>query len=594
MIPQVLLLGAILTIALVLFAREQIPSEVTALGVVLALVFTGLLPEDRAFAGFGSDTVMTILGLLILTSALQRTGVVERAGGAILRKAGSQPVRLLVVVLIATSVVSAFISNTAATAFFLPVLFGIARKAKTSAAPLLMPMAFASILSSSVTLVSTSTNLVVSGMMVSHGLPPMGMFELAPVGLPIAIAGLVYVFLTRRFIPDRGASELSGDFGIRAYLSRIVLPPDSPFVGKTLKEADLPRQHGLRILKITREGRPDLVPAAQTQLRAGDVLLVEGTHEDIVKIKAVAGIDIAADLERGEQSENPPELSLAEGAILPGSHLIGRTVEDYALNERYQVQILGLNHHSVPRRKIGHYRMRLGDVLLLQGEPRNLARLEHENVLRILGPVESVEEVLPRHRRAGIALGIFATVLALGALNLMSMPVAMMLGAFLVFVTRCITPAEAYDCMEWKAIMLIGSMLSLGVAMEHTGIARFVAGHLTTWLADTGPFGLLTLFFVLTVLLTQPMSNQAAAIVILPIALATATQTGMNPRAFAMMIAVAASCSYLTPLEPSCMMVYGPGRYRFVDFLKIGGPLTILVYVIAILLVPRIWPVTAG
>jgi di/tricarboxylate transporter len=170
--------------------------------------------------------------------------------------------------------------------------------------------------------------------------------------------------------------------------------------------------------------------------------------------------------------------------------------------------------------------------------------------------------------------------------------VAIMLGAFLVFVTRCITPEEAYDRVEWKAILLIGSMLSLGVAMEHTGAATLVAGKLTTWLSGTGPYGLLTLFFVLTVLLTQPMSNQAAAIVILPIAMQTATKMGLNPRTFAMMIAVAASCSYLTPLEPSCMMVYGPGRYRFIDFLKVGGPLTILIYLIAILLVPRIWPVS--
>jgi di/tricarboxylate transporter len=593
MISQVLIFAAILGVALILFARERIPSEVTALGILLALVFTGLLPADRAFVGFGSDTVITILGLLILTSALQRTGLVERAGGAILRRAGTNPDRLLWVVLIATSTVSAFISNTAATAFFLPVVFGIARKAKIGAATLLMPMAFASILSSSVTLVSTSTNLVVSGLMTSHGLPPMGMFELAPVGLSIAVAGLVYVFFARRFIPDRGSSELGKDFGIRAYLSRLVLLPDSAFVGKTLREADFPRQHGLRILRITRAGAPDLVPTANTVLHPRDVLVVEGSHEEIVKVKAARGIEIAADLESASSGSTPEELGLAEGAILPGSHLIGRTLADYALNERYHVQILGLNHHSIPGRNISNYRMRLGDVLLLQGQPENLARLENENVLRILGPFTTLDESLPRHRHAPMALTIFAVVLGLAALKLVSMPVAAMLGAFLVFVTRCITPAEAYDSMEWKAILLIGSMLSLGEAMDQTGIAAYVAGHLTSWMSQTGPYGLLTLFFVLTVALTQPMSNQAAAIVILPVAIATATQMHLNPRTFAMMIAVAASCSYLTPLEPSCMMVYGPGRYRFIDFMKIGAPLTLIIYTIAILLVPKLWPITA-
>jgi di/tricarboxylate transporter len=589
MIPQLLIFAAILGTALIFFARERIPSEVTALGVLLALVFSGLLPADRAFAGFGSDTVMTILGLLIMTSALERTGVVEKAGAVILRRAGSDPVRLFLFVLVSTAVVGAFISNTAATAFFLPVVFGIAGKAKLSASRLLMPMAFASILTSSVTLVSTSTNLVVSGMMTTRGLRPMGMFELAPVGIPIAIVGLVYVYLARRFIPDRGAGDPTADFGVRAYLSRLVLLPDSPFVGKSLKEIDLPRQHGLRVLKINRSPGKDFVPTAKTILAAADRLLVEGTNEDVVKVKAVQGIEIAADLESDTASN--AELGLAEGAILPGSHLIGRTLEGYGLNERYHVQIIGLNHHTVPPRDISQYRLRLGDVLLVQGEPSDLVQLDRENVLRILGPVAALEDRLPRHQRALTAMAIFGGALAIATTNLTTMPVAMMLGAFLVFVTRCITPAEAYDSMEWKAILLIGSMLGLGASMEHTGIAEYVAGHLTGWLAHTGPYGLLTLFFVLTVLLTQPMSNQAAAIVVLPIALATAAQMHLNPRTFAMMVAVAASCSYLTPLEPSCMMVYGPGRYRFADFLKIGAPLTLLIYVIAILLVPRVWPI---
>jgi di/tricarboxylate transporter len=589
---QLLLLAAILIAALISFAWERVPSEVTALGVLLALVFTGMLPADQAFAGFGSDTVITILGLLILTAALERTGVVELAGAGILRRAGSNPTRLLWVVLIATSTVSAFISNTAATAFFLPVVFGIAKKTKVSATKLLMPMAFASILSSSVTLVSTSTNLVVSGMMAQKGLEPMGVFELAPVGIPIAIVGLIYVFFVRRFIPDREGGDLAQEFGIRPYLSRLVLLPDSPFVDKGLRELDLPRQHGLRILKIIRKNSAELAPRADTRLQKGDILIVEASHEDIVKVKATRGIEIAADLKAGVNDISSADLGLAEGAILPGSHLIGRTIEGYALHTHYGVQILGLNHHSVAQRDLSRYRLRLGDVVLLQGEPSNLARLERENVLRILGPVETLEKALPRHKHATIAIGIFVLALGLASVKLVSLPVAIMLGAFLVFVTRCITPEEAYDRVEWKAILLIGSMLSLGVAMEHTGAATLVAGKLTTWLSGTGPYGLLTLFFVLTVLLTQPMSNQAAAIVILPIAMQTATKMGLNPRTFAMMIAVAASCSYLTPLEPSCMMVYGPGRYRFIDFLKVGGPLTILIYLIAILLVPRIWPVS--
>jgi di/tricarboxylate transporter len=202
-----------------------------------------------------------------------------------------------------------------------------------------------------------------------------------------------------------------------------------------------------------------------------------------------------------------------------------------------------------------------------------------------------MEEKRPRRRRAPLAIAIFFGVLALVTFNLLALPLAVMLGVFLVFITRCITPVEAYGAVEWKAIVLIGSMLSLGVAMEHTGAAKYLAAQLLALAGTDEPRWLLTAFFALTVLLTQPMSNQAAAIVVLPIALQTALEAGLNPRTFAMMIAVAASCSYLTPLEPSCLMVYGPGRYRFADFMKIGSVLTLLIYGVAIALVPVVWPI---
>jgi len=207
----------------------------------------------------------------------------------------------------------------------------------------------------------------------------------------------------------------------------------------------------------------------------------------------------------------------------------------------------------------------------------------------VLGPMEPMEEVRPRRGRAPLAVAIFVGVLALVTFRVLTLPLAVMLGAVLVFVTRCITPAEAYERVEWKAIILIGSMLSLGVAMEHTGAANYLAAQLIALTGTTQPFWLLTVFFGLTVFLTQPMSNQAAAIVVLPIAMQTALQLGLNPRTFAMMVAVAASCSYLTPLEPSCLMVYGPGRYRFADFLKMGSVLTLLIYAVAITLVPLVW-----
>lgn len=591
MTPQILLLLCLLAVAVVLFWREHVPAEVTGLGLLLTLVFTGLLPAEQAFTGFGSDTVITILGLLILTAALERTGVVELAGRAVLRRAGNDPDRLLWIVMLASAGIGALISNTASTAFFLPMVFGIAQKSGVSASKLLMPLAFSSIVSSSVTLVSTSTNMVVSGMMTSYRLPPMGMFELAPVGIPIAMVGLVYMYLARRFIPERAPAELTEEFGVRPYLSEIVIQPGSRLAGKTLGDANVAQELGLTVLRIIRENDASITPRASSTLRAGDVLLVEGSQEDILRIKDTAGIEIIADTKLSDPDLATVDTALVEAVLLPSSPLIGQTLRRHRFRERHGLQVLGINHHGVNVvRKLSEAPLQMGDVLLVQGRRQNLLRAHENNVFRVLGPMGAMEEIRPRRERAPLAVAVFAGMLALVTFGVLTLPLAAMLGVVLVFLTRCITPAEAYERVEWKAIILIGSMLSLGVAMEHTGAAKYLAWKLISLIGSADPFWLLTVFFALTVLLTQPMSNQAAAIVVLPIAIQTALQLGLNPRAFAMMIAVAASCSYLTPLEPSCLMVYGPGRYRFADFVKIGFVLTLLIYAVAIGLVPLVWP----
>jgi di/tricarboxylate transporter len=587
-----LLLGIIL-VAAILFWHEKISADIIALGVLLALIFTRLLPAKEAFAGFGSDAVIMILGLLIMTTALQRTGVVDLAGRAVLSRTGENSKWILLIVMLSTAGLGAFISNTASTAFFLPVVIGIARKSKISPSRLLMPLAFSSILTSSVTLVSTSSNIVINNMMQNYRLEPMGMFELAPAGIPISILGLLYMyFIGRRLIPDRAqASDLTEEFGVRPYLSEIVIQPGSSLADKTLAEAKVGQSLGLTVLRILREKDNYLAPHGNTVLKAGDVLLVEGLQDDILKVKDVAGVEIKADVHLADPDLQAGEMALVEAIVLPGSQLIGRTLKRFRFRERTGLQVLGVNHHGKNViEKISQVPLQLGDVLLVQGPRANLLQMHDENLFRLLNPIEQLEEKRPIVRRAPVAIGIFAFVLGLATFKAISFPVAAMLGVLLVFATRCITPEQAYARVEWKAVILIACMLGLGVAMEKTGTAKYLAGLLVSAAKGSSPYWLLSAFFLLAVLLTQPMSNQAAAIVVLPIAIQTALQAQLNPRTFAMMVAIAASCSYLTPLEPSCLMVYGPGRYRFRDFLKVGAILTVLIYVIAIFLVPRIWP----
>ena len=586
----ILLLLIILAIALVLFWFEWIPPDVTALGVLLALIVLGLIPLDQAFSGFGSDTVMLLLGLLIMTAALMRTGVVEVVSRNLLEFTSKRPGTLLPATMLAVALLSSVINNTAAAAFFLPVILGISQRSNMNASRLLMPMAFAAILASSVTLVSTSTNVVVSGLMTQFGLPPIGMLELTPVGVPVLAAGLLYMwFFGQRLIPERPAQQtLTDTFGLRPYLAELRIADDSPLVGNTLAQSGLGRVYDLTVLAIIRDGKRRLDPSANTKLREGDTLLVEGSSESILKIKDIPGIDIQADAKflDTDLQENP--LELAEVVLLPRSPFIGRTPKGLKMRERFQIQVLAVNRRTgVIRSKIADARLRLGDVLLVQGNPEQIAALQTENTFDVLGVMDSQRF---NRQKAWLVTGIFAGALLLGSLKLLPLPAAMLLGALMVFVTRCISPDDAYRQVDWKVLILIGSMLGLGVAMQHTGTAEYLAERLTAQVGDWNPLWLLTGFFLLTVVLTQPMSNQAAAAVVIPIALQTALQLGLNPRTFAMMIAVAASTSYLTPLEPACLMVYGPGRYRFIDFLKVGGLLTVVVYLLAIVLTPMLWP----
>ena len=277
-----------------------------------------------------------------------------------------------------------------------------------------------------------------------------------------------------------------------------------------------------------------------------------------------------------------------EGVLLPDSPLLGQSLKSSEFHDRYGLQVLGLNRAGYRLgQKLSRIRMRLGDVLLLQGSPKNVKALEQGNLFSIFGGVANVRL---KTTHTVLALTIFAAALIAATFNFVSLPVAAIGGAFLMLVTRCISPEEAYRQVEWKVLILIGSLLSLGAAMEATGTGKFLAAQFIEVIGTQNPLFVLATFFVLTVILTQPMSNQAAAIVIVPIALETARQLGLNPRSFAMMIAVAASCSYLTPLEPSSLMVYGPGKYRFMDFVKVGFPLTFLIFAIAIVLVPWVWP----
>lgn len=584
---SIIILIIILIAALILFSIETIPADVVALGVMLALILTGILPAETAFKGFGSDTAIMILGLLILTAALVRTGVVQMFSRWILRTVGDNHNRLYWVIMGASGILSSFMSNTATAAFLVPMTLGLSKRMKIPASKLLMPLAFAAILSSSVTLVSTSTNVVVSGLMTQYGLQPLGIFELTPVGIPILIIGLLYMyFIGRHLIPVRGRTSTEFQNEVLSYCSEFEVTEQSPWEGKSLAEIALGKEYDLTVLRIVKQPGFHAEPRANTVLKNGDKLLVEGNRDDLVALSEQKIVKFT-----GNFTDNPlsPEnLSLAEVILLPGSPLIGRTLWGLNFRDQYGLQVMGINRKGETiLHRISRTRLQVGDQLLLQGEPETIRSLGRNNNFRV---ISGQLDVTPETEKAPIALAIFGGALLLVAFNVLSLPVAVMLGALVVFITRCITPTEAYRQVNWNAWLLIASMLALGQAMEVSGLANLIADQIILLIGAANPIYLLAAFFFLSLVLTQPMSNQAAAVVVIPIAIQTATQLELNPRTFAIMIAVGASCSFITPLEPACLMVYGPGNYKFFDFVKVGSLLTLIIFVIAILMVPWLWP----
>ena len=587
---EIIIVFILLALAVLAFSVEIIAAEVVALGLMLSFVVFGILTPEQAFAGFANETVLLILGLLIMTVVLSRTALLQAVSRLLLRATGDSPQRFLWLIMIAVGLISSIMSNTAATAFFLPVVLAVSRRLKTPESRYLLPLAFASILSSSVTLIATSTNLVVSGLMKNKGLPPLSMFELTPVGIVILVVGVLYLGLMGWRLIPRPAGDQNGqgaDQKDAMYTAELVILEDSAFVGKSIEESRMGRDLDVQILHVIRRKTEHLRATADLVLQADDVLLIEADYEALLAIKNNPGLELKAEANLQPTSGEAGKPNLTEAIIPPGSSLIGKSLKQTRFRDRHGVMVLGIQKSGKRVRKMSQALLQGGDILLLQGPTSELTALEDMRAIRVVG--ETLSTPLST-RISGLIAGIFALALLAGVLKLMPLSVAVLAGAFLMLASNVVSPATIYREVEWKVILLIACMLSVGTALNESGTDKLIA----TWLAGSAstmsPIWLLAGVFVLTVGLSQPMSNQAAAALVLPIAVASAMELGINPRSMAVTVAIAASCSFLTPLEPSCLMVYGPGGYRFRDFLIVGLPLTVLILIITLLMVPWIWP----
>lgn len=591
MTPQIAIVLALLFVALVLFGTERIPIEVVSILLVIALVVTNTLTASEAFAGFGNDIVITIAGLFVLTGGLAKTGVVDLVGRRLHRVAGDSEFRITALIMFAAAFSAAVMKNTTTTAMFLPVVLGIGARRNISPSKLLMPLAFGAILGGTCTLIGTSTNLAVSGALPRYGMEPFSMFELTKVGVPIVGVGMLYMLLVGlRLLPRRNSAQsLTEQYHVRQYMTEVIVLDDSPLIGKTLGEARISDELDLTVLGILRGAQQyRIAPHPQEQIKADDLLLVQGRVEDILRVKSEAGIEIKADFSLSDALLEGSDVELFEAMVPRGSDFIGRSLKRLDFRKRYQLVVLAINRHGVNLlSKISTVRLRFGDVLLLQGNREHVEGIAADDQILLLEEISERQARPTKRRWALLAFGVF---LFFSITHLVPLPVAVLLGVLILVASGSLRTPEVYEMIEWRLIVLIACMMSFGLAMEKTRADQYLADLIVSGTGQYGPIAVLAGFFIMTVALTQPMSNQAAALVMLPIAVKTALALGLNPRAFAVAVTYAASCSFLTPLEPACVLVYTPGRYRFFDFVKVGSILTIVVFAIVIWLVPVFWP----
>lgn len=584
---------SLLVVALILFALDRFPLDVVAVVLLVLLILPpDILTVDQAFAGFGSETTVVLVSLFILTSGVTRTGVVDRIGMRMASFAGAHPKLLVRLLLLTVTVFSGFISNTVTTALFLPLTIGAAKRAKIAVGKVLMPLAFASVLAGGVSLIATSTNLVISGELPKHGLEPIGFFEMAPAGIVIAIVGLLYLwFVAPHLVPDRGDPDVIERYNLRRFVSEVVLTKGSRLEGKSVADLRLEESMDLTVLGVRRHRTRILAPTPSVVLVEGDVLLVEGLAEDILSVKDASGLEIEPDFKLSGQDLESEHVRMVEAMVSPRSNLVGSTLRESLFRERTRLTVLGIHRPGEhgPRAKLSRRRIAAGDVMLLQGELTDIQRLDNGEVVLL----DDKSAHHPRTIKSGIAIAVFIGSIVLAAMGLVPTSVAFLVGVPILILTRCLEPKEVYDSVDWRLIVMIGAMMAFGAAMTATGTAEYLAKLIVTLVSGFGPMAILAAFFVLTAFLTQPMSNQAAALVVLPVAISVARQMNIEPRALVMSVTFAASCSFLTPLEPSCVLVYGPGRYRFFDFVRVGGILTVIVFVVAMWLIPVLWPLKA-
>ncbi|MEM1059621.1 MAG: SLC13 family permease [Verrucomicrobiota bacterium] len=594
---MIMVLG-VLALVLLAFLLELASPDIIAMSAFCALFVFGVVPVADLLTVFSNSAPITIACMFIVTAALEKSGAIDDITH-LLSKHLPAPLRLiLLIVTLFVGVSSAFVNNTPIVALFMPVLLALARERGLAASKLLIPLSYASIMGGSCTLIGTSTNIIVSGIASKSGFEPFGFFELAWIGVPILTIGVVYLTIVGPWLlPERQSlTAVLSPEDRRQQLCQVLIKPDSILIGEILTDTRLatnPKE--FRILQVRRDGKTLLAPMDKIKIRKFDRILISASQDRLEKTaQGQYQLQEKLEDELGLQSLSTIAGSIIEGVISPHSSLLGKSIRNINFRQKYGMLVLALHRHGQNLSKnFLDEKLEFGDTLLLLGSVDNFAELQEQGDFMLL------EDDLPRTFRrpkAKWAWLAIASVVTISAANLLPIVAAGLLAVLFVLMTKCLDSEEAYKAVDWQIIFLIYGMLGVGVAMESSGAAQFIANE-TVGLAEgifpavLLPYAVLSLTYLLTTILTEMMSNNATAVVMAPIAIGIALALGVDPRPFIIVVAIASSEAFVTPIGyQTNTMVYGVGGYKFSDYVRIGLPLSLILWVTASLLIPVIWP----
>jgi di/tricarboxylate transporter len=588
---ELIVVLALTALAVILFVTEALRVDLVALLIMSLLMATGILTPSEGLAGFSNSATVTIAAMFVLSEGLRQTGLVRVLGAKLSELFKKSYKRAMAAMMGGVGALSAFINNTGVVAIFLPIMTGASRDARISATKVLMPMSFAAMFAGVCTLIGTSTNILVSAIVEDHGMAPIGMFEMAPLGLVFFGVGIAYMLTIGDWLmPAREKpEELTESFEMSPYLTEIVIGEHSTSAYRACGNADLCESQDVDILEVFRQGEALGHPDSDLILRPGDVLRIRGSAEAIRELDKDPTIEIRPEADFSDAQLEEVESELLEAVVAPDSIIDGKSLNEMDFQQQFTAHVLAIRREGeLLHDNLLDERLEAGDVLLLQTPSDKIAQLQRHPAFLVVS-----ELGLPEYRREMLipALLIVAAVVSTAAFDIFPIVTSAVAGAVLLVLLRVVSIQQAYESINWQVIFLLAGILSLGIALEKTGGVDIIADFITGTIGAYGPRAMLAGFYVTTALLTSIMSNQATAILLAPVALDAADTMGFDARPFALAIAFAASSSFITPIGyQTNTLVYGAGQYKFVDFIKVGTPLTVIFAVIAIVLLPMFWP----